>query len=247
MAIPIVGRLGVGVPVGAYEPGTDVKPVSGFHRRWLGKVPAREPDAEAWQLLRDALAGGDVTLLTGAPLKNPGMLLEREPDVRIARWVAQGGFAGDSVVPPEHRLPTFEGRETCPTFNFNGAPDAASKLLESPHVGERVLVSKNVCHGVVYDGAMPPPPCRRGGSPGMALVRDGTGVYLARRRAGKAFHAPLAAAVALDESVCALREVEVYRERGAWGARPASGTRTRISVSVSVDHARFLDVLTTTE
>ena len=81
-------------------------------------------------------------------------------------------------------------------------------------------------------------------TPGMALVHQGMGVYLAKRRAGKAFHDPLAAAVALDESICAFREVEVYRERGAWGARPAAGTRTRISVSV--DHARFLDVLTAT-
>ncbi|KJS53702.1 hypothetical protein VM98_23675 [Streptomyces rubellomurinus subsp. indigoferus] len=32
--------------------------------------------------------------------------------------------------------------------------------------------------------------------------------------------------------------------RGAWGARAATGTRTRISISA--DHARFLDVLTAT-
>jgi len=39
--------------------------------------------------------------------------------------------------------------------------------------------------------------------------------------------------------------VEVYRERGAWGARPAGGTAT--TISVSVDRTRFLDVLTATE
>lgn len=81
-------------------------------------------------------------------------------------------------------------------------------------------------------------------TPGMALVRQGMEVYLAKRRAGKAFHDPLAAAVALDESICGFREVEVYRERGGWGARVAAGTRTRISVSV--DQERFLDVLTAT-
>jgi pyrimidine-specific ribonucleoside hydrolase len=240
----LLGRLGVTAPVGAHRPGADAKPVSGFHRRWLGKVPPREPDAEAWQLLHDTFAAEDATLLTGAPPKNPGVLLERKPDVRIARWVAQGGFAGDSVVPPEHRLPKFEGRETCGTYNFNGAPEAALRLLESPRVGERVLVSKNVCHGVVYDGVTHAALSARPLTPGMALVREGMEVYLAKRRTGKAFHDPLAAAVALDESVCAFREVEVYRERGAWGARPATGTRTRISVSV--DHARFLDVLTAT-
>ena len=241
----LLDRLGVTVPVGAYQPGSDVKPVSGFHRRWLGKVPPREPDARAWEVLRDALADKDTTLLTGAPLKNPGALLEEIPNIRIARWVAQGGFAGDSVVPPEHRLAKFAGRETCGTFNFNGAPEAALKLLASPYIGRRILVSKNVCHGIVYDAAMHAEMRARALTPGMRLVRHGMEVYLAKRRSGKAFHDPLAAAVALDESVCTFREVEVYRERGAWGARPAGGTAT--TISVSVDRTRFLDVLTATE
>lgn len=241
----LLERLGVTVPVGAYRPGPDPKRVSDFHRTWLGNVPPREADAEAWRLLLDLLAPGDATLLTGAPLKNPGALLNAVPDVPIARWVAQGGFAGDSVVPPEHRLPKFEGRETSPTFNFNGAPKAALKLLASPAVGARLLVSKNVCHGVVYDGAMHTALSARRLTPGMALVREGMAVYLADRPEGKAFHDPLAAAVALDESVCTFREVEVYRERGEWGARPARDTGTRISVSV--DRARFLDVLTATD
>lgn len=241
----LLQRLGVTVPVGAYRPGGNVNAVSAFHRRWLGEIRPQEPDADGWELLLDALANADTTLLTGAPLKNPGALLEAKPDVHIARWVAQGGFAGDSVVPPQHRLPKFEGRETCPTFNFNGAPQTALKLLESSHVRERVLVSKNVCHGVVYDGAMHTAMSARPLTPGMELVREGMHVYLAKRPRGKAFHDPLAAAVALDESVCTYREVEVYRERGCWGARPATGTRTRISVSV--DHTRFLDVLTATE
>ncbi|WP_324787945.1 nucleoside hydrolase [Streptomyces sp. H51] len=241
----ILGRLGVTVPVGAHRPGRDMKVVSGFHWKWLGKVPPAEPDAEARQLLLSAFAQEGATLLTGAPLKNPGALLEAKPDVHIPRWVAQGGFAGDSVVPPEHRLPKFEGRETCPTFNFNGAPAAALKLLNSPHVRERVLVSKNVCHGVVYDGEMHAALSARRLTPGMALVREGMEVYLAKRSGGKAFHDPLAAAVALDESVCTFREVEVYRERGAWGARLAADTGTRISISV--DRTRFLDVLTATD
>jgi inosine-uridine nucleoside N-ribohydrolase len=78
----------------------------------------------------------------------------------------------------------------------------------------------------------------------MELVRQGMEIYLAKRKSGKAFHDPLAAAVALDESVCTFREVEVYRERGAWGSRTANGTAT--TISVSVDRTRFLDVLTAT-
>jgi hypothetical protein len=36
--------------------------------------------------------------------------------MRIERWVAQGGFAGDELVAPEHRLPKFAGRELCETL-----------------------------------------------------------------------------------------------------------------------------------
>lgn len=241
----VLRRLGVDVPVGAFRPGSAPNAVSGFHRKWLGNVRAQEADAEGWQLLKEELAKPGTTLLTGGPLKNPGALTEADPDFPIERWVAQGGFAGDSVVPPEQRLAKFEGRETCGTFNFNGAPEAALRMLASPRVRERLLVSKNVCHGLVYDAAMHAETAARRLTPGMALVRQGMEVYLRRRPGGKAFHDPLAATVALDESVCGFREVEVYRERAEWGSRPASATGTRISVSL--DRARFLDVLTATE
>ncbi len=54
----------------------------------------------------------DLTLLTGAPLKG---LRELPEDVHISRWVAQGGFAGDRVVPEAYRLEKFAGMDTCPT------------------------------------------------------------------------------------------------------------------------------------
>lgn len=43
----------------------------------------------------------------------------------IERWVAQGGFAGDNIVPPQYRLKKFDGKIFCPTFNFGGDSRAA--------------------------------------------------------------------------------------------------------------------------
>jgi len=237
----LLGRSSI--PVGG-SMASNPKHVSEFHRKWLGDVPPAKPDGLGPEVLAEAFSRRpEATLLTGAPLKNPGVMLESCPDVRIGSWVAQGGFAGDSVVPPEHRLEKFAGRETCPTFNFNGAPAFAKAMLASDRIGERWLVSKNVCHGVVYDaafharvGAIKPK------TAGMRLVREGMQVYLASRSEGKAFHDPLAAAVALDRSVCGFREVEVYRERGDWGSRLKSGTGTRIAVSVDME--RFFSILT---
>ena len=45
----------------------------------------------------------------------------------------------------------------------------------------------------------------------------------------------------IDPSVCHFKEVEVYRNRGEWGSRLKEGTGTFISVSV--DKARFIEVL----
>jgi hypothetical protein len=47
----------------------------------------------------------------------------------IERWVAQGGFAGDNIVPPEYRLKKFEGKIYCPTFNFGGDSKAATEVI----------------------------------------------------------------------------------------------------------------------
>ena len=102
-------------------------------------------------------------------------------------------------------------------------------------------MSKNVCHGVNYDESLHREFGRRRQTKGMGLVLEAMGLYLKHKPGGKMFHDPLAAAVAIDRSVCTFREVDVYRERGEWGSRLAEGTNTRISVSVNL--TRFLDVI----
>ncbi|MCY3019703.1 MAG: hypothetical protein NTW87_11825 [Planctomycetota bacterium] len=59
------------------------------------------------------------------------------------------------------------------------------------------------------------------------------GLYLERHRAGKAFHDPLAAAVAVNPAICQFMEVEVRRQDKGWGAWPKPGCGTWISVAVN--------------
>lgn len=230
----VLKRLGLeGIPVGSFNTHTGKNHVSGFHDRWLGHIPAEEPDGPGSAVLSDALKKyPDATLVTGAPLKNPGKLF-LETDAVLKRWVAQGGFAGDSVVPEESRLDKFKGLETCPTYNFGGAPQEAEKMLSTPNIHLRHLVSKNVCHGLTYDKDLhrevfP----HREAHPGLALLYEGMGVYLQKKR-GKKFHDPLAACVALNPKCVEMREVEVYRDRGKWGSRLQAGTNTFISVALN--------------
>lgn len=230
--------------VGARNPTSHREHVSEFHHEWLGEVAKVEPEWIAHELLAETFATHpDAVLVTGAPLHNLRLLLNRHPDVAIARWVAQGGFAGDAVVPPEHRLDKFAGIDTCPTFNFNGDKKAALQALASERISRRDLVSKNVTHGLVYDRAfhrrLGP---LRNNTPGLALIYEAMECYLAMRPEGKMLHDPLAACVAIDPSIAEFVEVELYRERGEWGSRPVRGSNTFITISA--DRKRFFETFT---
>jgi pyrimidine-specific ribonucleoside hydrolase len=231
----VLDRLGrAQIQIGG-DPHREKPSVSAFHDKWLGRHTGIPTHTAAEVMAASVLRGA--TLLTGGPLKNCAGI------PRFPRWVAQGGFAGDSVVPPEHRLAKFSGRETCPTFNFNGAPKVALDMLASPFIKEKLLVSKNVCHGVAWDAAFHEAvrglPKR---TAGLDLVFEGMSLYLDKKPEGKKLHDPLALAVAINPTVCELRRVEVYRERGEWGSRlkPESDTQ----ISVAVHRERFFDVLT---
>ncbi len=239
----VLGRLDRGdVLVGARNPDGPGDHVSAFHTAWLGSRPGGEPDDVAAALLADTFrAHPETVLLTGAPLHNLRLLLNRHPDVALSRWVAQGGFAGDNVVPPEHRLSKFAGLRTCLTFNFNGDAKGARLALASTRIGSRDLVSKNVTHGVSYDVAFHRSMAGyRQRTRGLALLYEAMDCYLRERPEGKMLHDPIAACAAIDRDIATWAEVEVVREEGRWGSRPAVGTRTNITIAL--DRERFFQV-----
>ena len=233
----VLRRLGNDAPVGARDPDSDRDVVSAFHPEWLGEVPAAKPDAIAHDLLADVLTE-DTTLVTGAPLHNLRLLLTRHPAVDVRRWVAQGGFAGDNVVPAAHRLAKFAGTTTQESYNFGHDAKGALLALGSPRVRERLLVAKNVTHGVAWDPALQARLTARADlTAGARLAVQAMDVYLRERPEGKLLHDPLAAAAALDPGAFTWVEVEVFRERGRWGARPSPAAGTRVSVAVDAERA----------
>jgi inosine-uridine nucleoside N-ribohydrolase len=228
LAVSIEVRIGAGTPS---RPNPNA--VSGFHHRWLGDIPDATPDGIAHDIL--AAAAPDA-LVTGAPLHNLRLLLTHHPDFHLPLWVAQGGFAGDNLVAAENRLPKFAGKQTCKTFNFGGDRPGAQAALASPQIASRRLVSKNVTHGIAWDPGLQSRlsalTAADGLTPGVALMREAMAVYLARRPEGKLLHDPLAACALFDPGAFTWAEVEMYTERGEWGARAASGSRTHITIAV---------------
>ncbi len=234
------------VLVGSADPARTKPAVSDFHYNWLGTPPVWQgPVPTANDVIREVVyQNPEVTLLTGAPLKNPG----RYP--RTGRffheWVGQGGFAGDNVVPEEHRLEKFKGRITCPTFNLAGDISAAQNLLTDDRLKRRTLISKNVCHGVAWDRAfhdrvkaLP----RR--TDGLELCLQGMDQYLRKKPEGKLLHDPLAMAYAINRDVCEVTNVHLYRERGEWGSQiPPFTNDLNAWISISVNRERFFETLT---
>jgi pyrimidine-specific ribonucleoside hydrolase len=240
-----LARLGKGeLPVGAFDLARDKRCVSAWHYRVYGEIPPSYDAAPAAEVLLAACNAG-TTLITGAPLRNLGAAIRSERGLVVGRWVAQGGFAGEGVVPPEHQLAKFAGMTTCPTYNLNGDPQSALLALAYPGIAARRFVSKNVCHGVSYDAAMHARIAEvRDARPSLQLIWQGMEAYLRKHPAGKKFHDPLAACCAIDEQIGTWAEVELYRDTGGWGARPAPGSGTWIIVAH--DQERFVRVLTAT-
>lgn len=137
------------IPVGAYQRDHPKPCISPWHERAYGTI-IPDYSAEPAGALLARLCDEHTTLLTGAPIKNLGEAMAHDSFL-LGRWVAQGGFAGEGVVPTAQQLPKFAGLTTCPTFNLNGAPKVALDALDDPRILQRDFVSKNVCHGVLYD------------------------------------------------------------------------------------------------
>lgn len=234
----IVSLFDKQVPIGAGNINHPKQCVSEFHYKWLGKL-GREEAPLASKLIYDTVAQyPNLTVITGGPLKNMRACIENY-GLNLSEIVVQGGFAGDNVVAGEDRLEKFKGKITCPTFNLNGDIEGAKLVIAHAGFVKKFFVSKNVCHGVVYDDAF------------HERLREDKHRKLSNKiiwecmdkypTKGKKLHDPLAAACLIDRSVCQFTEVEVFRQKGEWGSNLKDGTNTYISTKV--DQEKFYSVL----
>jgi len=179
--------------------------------------------------------GSRLLIISGAPMKCMEQFFRNNPNAEVDLWVAQGGFAGDNIVPPEHRLKKFQGMTECPTFNFGGCRGTMG-LLENSNIKKKILVSKNVCHGVIFNqsvlGLYSP-----GENIGLNFIYRGMQKYLAKKASGKKFHDPLACVVALCEvlgydHLLHFEQVEMYKTKGKFGCVRSDSSNTFISTGM---------------
>jgi pyrimidine-specific ribonucleoside hydrolase len=217
----------------------------------FGRMPEGEPACERADLVLLECCDDSVTLVTGAALHNLGNALKHS-GFHLGRWVAQGGFAGEGVVPRELQMDKFKGMEACSTWNFCGNIPAAQAALASSVISRKICVSKNVCHSVNYDAefhatlgaaaeaeAKMSPKGRR--AVVFQMIYKTMDAYLLHKPGGKKLHDPLALAVAIDESVCEMAEVEIYCQKGKWGSRLS--TESNMFISIAYDAEKFVIAL----
>lgn len=237
----VLNRLGVAIPIGAAGLDDGKHRVSQFHYRWLGQIENGSPDGSPSEVIQSTLQNHrNVMLVTGAPLRNVAAALDSAGPEWFTSWVCQGGFAGDNVVSEADQLPKFLGRRTCPTYNLNGDPTAAEKLLKSERFQEIRMVAKNVCHGQFFgleDIARTP----RGAHRGLDMLLDGMTTYCERKPEGKALHDVVAAVLAIAPSAATWARGQPYRERGAWGFSP--NPDSPIQICTSLNRASFEEAL----
>ncbi|KAF0978963.1 hypothetical protein FDP41_002033 [Naegleria fowleri] len=206
--------------------------------------------------------GNELMFVTGAPLSNLGTFIEKyshemNEQNRIGLCVIQGGFAGDNVVPSQFRLSKFAGKTKLSTYNFGGNIKAAKTVLNCPFIDKRLLVSKNVCHGVVYgqDRHMQLKErlsqlelSRASFSSqqhlsfiGLNLTFKGMQKYLEKNTDGKKFHDVLAGCVSVEPNICIFKRVEITEEKNQWGSQESINSNTFISVAVNLKE--FFDVM----
>jgi pyrimidine-specific ribonucleoside hydrolase len=231
------------VPIGVSDRRlTEKSRVSSFHYDWLGAIGPQVPEWTAYDLIQSTVrAHKDCHLVTGAALTNVAQ--SYGPVAWFPYWTCQGGFAGDNIVPQELRLSKFEGRDTCPTFNLNGDPKAAKKLLcETLPNTKRWMVSKNVCHGVLWDQTfhdLVP----QGAHPGLDLILKGMNHYFKKSPLGKALHDVIAVVAAIDPSVGSWTRVKPYRDKnGEWGCLSSNDNQDP-EIMIALDREKFLNTL----
>lgn len=230
------------IPVGVFNIASEKRGVSDWYYEVYGQMAASH-DAEYAPDLLIRLCDADTTLVTGGPLRNLATAIKQP--IHIGRWVCQGGFAGEGVVPAEKQLPQFKGLTTSPTTNLNAHPKSTLAALAYPDIGVKHFVSKNVCHGVIYDQVMHEQfAAIKDRSLSHALIWQGMDVFLKVVPDGKKFHDPLAACCAIDEGIGEWAEVEIYREKNEWGARLAEGSG--LWIITDYDAERFFSTLTAT-
>ena len=200
--LEIVGQSGT--LVGSLSPHSSDDCIDPIHFDALGRAAPSRPDGLGFEVLAEVFkTHPSAVLVTGAPLDNVHELLMNCPGMSVQRWVGQGGFAGKHLVTQGHRLPGLGDRVTARSHNLSQNPLAANAVLETRCIARKELIPKDLTHGLFYDRNLHSRVAiARRQHAALGLIHRMMELFLARHPKGKRLHDPLAAAVAIEPTIC---------------------------------------------
>jgi pyrimidine-specific ribonucleoside hydrolase len=236
----------VDIPVGAYNINTEKSSVSDWHYKAYGHIAASKLAQSATDVLINN-STIDTVVVTGAILRNlENTIIQATKEQKAfnpSQIVIQGGFAGEGLVPAEKQLEKFRGQRTAISHNLSKHPRSVFSVLNYPEFKIRRFVSKNVCHKVVYDKEMHDYIGKlKEKNLSLKLIWQGMEVFLQDYPIGKMLHDPLAACCAIEPSIGEWVAVDIYQEKGAWGALASPSSNNYIIVDYN--HELFLSTFT---
>ena len=258
----ICKELGLDIPVGAvsldvpqekkFSGGFEGRPLQeyvGFHYKMLshfGYPYAGQADKLGHEVISDTLKEypDSEVFVIGAPKNFSTYLKGPKANIPIEQVTFQGGFIGYDVHNmPCKRLPKFEGKTTCPSFNPNGDVKGTQLIVDHPMIKKLRFVSKNVCHTILYNKEVhelmkSSLPKNRADE----LFLKGMDIYL-EKHSEKKFHDPVAAVCMLHPEIATWVKGKLYREKGGWGTRldPTSNSETIVSIDEDALWNKILD------
>ncbi len=227
----------VDVPVGSFNSKHPKECVSPWHYQAYGNIEHSDQSEDAAHLIL-RLCDEQTTLITGGPLRNIANAItlgnNTQKPLKAKAIVAQGGFAGEGVVPEEKQMKKFKGLKTAATYNLSHHK-SARVVLEYPGIGTKRFVSKNVCHRVFYDEPLHQKIASlKGKSKALELIWKGMEKHLYKHMekpsGPKKIHDLLAACCAIDPNIGEWKEVNLFWQKGEWGAELSPGSNTWIII-----------------
>ena len=232
---------GVNIPIGVSDPNkchsTDY---TGFHKKMImtyGIPESQKSDGIGYEIAESIYKDDpNVTFLAIGPMKNLGEFMRRNPLIHIRKFYMQGGFIGyDCHTDPNIvRLPKFEGKTVCRSYNPGGDIEAC-KLLTRTYVDDRRFISKNVNHTILFDSAKYAEMLsvwegRTPEAPYELFLKAAVAYDFQKRE--KKFHDPTAVACLLHPEVATWAEGQLYYTSQGWGFSVGQ-TGSRITTSVN--------------
>ena len=162
----------------------------------------------------------------------------------IKEWFTQGGFAGCNVVPDDLILDKFKGIKEVASWNLSGAEKEVKFMLKTLTC-PITFISKNVCHGVVYDEDLDSYLSKyEDSNKFVKIIRKIMGekyLHTQYDKPKKMIHDLLAVTCFFNRDICQYINIELKCTKNKW--RSELNPDTNQKISISYDRNKFLEEL----